>query len=89
LVWLTEVIKVPKCEITVPTSLLIEIPVFHKRLKYIDIKYDWIREHVNHGRFETAKLHHRQNDWMAADISRKSLTGSLKNIYTACYNAVR
>ena len=51
--------------------------VFHKRSKHIDIKYHWIREHVNPGGFETAQLHHCRTDRMAADIFTKSLIGSL------------
>jgi hypothetical protein len=86
LVWLRGVMKELKCELTDPTPFLVdsqsakdlaENPVFHKRSKHIDIKYHWIREHVNPGGFETATLHHCRTDRMAADIFTKSLTGSL------------
>ena len=79
LVWLRGVMKELKCELTKPTPFLVdsqsakdlaENPVFHKRSKHIDIKYHWIREHVNPGGFETATLHHCRTDRMAADISR-------------------
>jgi hypothetical protein len=85
LVWLRGVIKELKCEITVPTPFLVdsqsakdlaENPVFYKRSKHIDIKYHWIREHVNSGGFETAKLYHCQTNCIAADIFTKSLNES-------------
>jgi hypothetical protein len=86
LVWLRGVIKELKCEISVPIPFLVdnqsardlaESPVCHQRSKHIDIKYHWIREHVNLGGFKTAKLHHCRTDRMAADIFTKSQTGSL------------
>ena len=51
-------------------------PVFHKRSKHIEIKYHWVREHVDpEGRFNTAILYHVGTDNQTADIFTKSLCG--------------
>ena len=86
LVWIRGVLKELKQPIDEPTPFLVdsksakdlaENPVYHKRSKHIDIKYHWIREHVNQGKFNTAKIYHCKTQAMAADIFTKSLTGSL------------
>ena len=86
LVWIRGVMKELKCPLSEPTPFLVDSksaldlahnPVFHKRSKHIDIKYHWIREHVNPGGFETATLVHCKTLRMAADIFTKSLVGSL------------
>ena len=51
-------------------------PVFHKRSKHIEIKYHWVREHVDpDGLFNTAILYHVGTDDQTADIFTKSLCG--------------
>ena len=82
LVWLRGVFKELGLLVAKPTPFfmdsksakdLSENPVYHKRSKHIDIKYHWIREHVN-GKFPTAKLIHVSTDDMAADIFTKALS---------------
>ena len=82
LVWLRGVFKELGLLVTKPTPFfmdsksakdLSENPLYHKRSKHIDIKYHWIREHVN-GKFPTAKLIHVSTDDMAADIFTKALS---------------
>jgi hypothetical protein len=85
-VWLRGVMKELQLPLEKPTPLLVDSksaldlahnPVYHKRSKHIDIKYHWIREHVNPGGFKTAELFHVGTARMAADMFTKSLTGSL------------
>jgi hypothetical protein len=52
-------------------------PVYHKRSKHIDIKFHWLRQHVNPDVFNTIELHHCTTTEMVADIFTKSLTGVL------------
>ena len=50
-------------------------PVYHKRSKHIEIKYHWVREHVDpDGEFGTARLIHVQTGDQTADIFTKALT---------------
>eukprot|EP00602_Paraphysomonas_sp_CaronLab_P004809 CAMPEP_0185023452 /NCGR_PEP_ID=MMETSP1103-20130426/6129_1 /TAXON_ID=36769 /ORGANISM="Paraphysomonas bandaiensis, Strain Caron Lab Isolate" /LENGTH=1343 /DNA_ID=CAMNT_0027556055 /DNA_START=49 /DNA_END=4080 /DNA_ORIENTATION=+ len=85
LVWLRGVFKELGLLVAKPTPFfmdsksakdLSENPVYHKRSKHIDIKYHWVREHVN-GKFPTAKLIHVSTDDMAADIFTKALSTKL------------
>ena len=51
-------------------------PVFHKRSKHIEIKYHWVREHVDaDGEYQTAELMHVGTEHMSADIYTKALSG--------------
>ena len=51
-------------------------PVYHKRSKHIEIKYNWVREHVDpDGEFGTARLIHVRIGDQTADIFTKALTG--------------
>ena len=53
-------------------------PVYHKRSKHIEIKYHWVREHVDpDGEFKTAVLLHVTTQNMSADVYTKSLVGPL------------
>ena len=48
-------------------------PVYHKRSKHIEIKYHWIREHVNpEGEHRTAILIHVKTADQSADIFTKA-----------------
>jgi hypothetical protein len=69
-----------------PTPLLVDSqsakdlasnPVYHKRSKHIDIKFHWLRQHVNPEVFNTVVLHHCTTTEMVADIFTKALTGVL------------
>ena len=49
-------------------------PVYHKRSKHIEIKYHWIREHVNpEGEHWTTILIHVKTADQSADIFTKAL----------------
>jgi len=50
-------------------------PVYHKRSKHIEIKYHWIREHVNPDMFNTARLIHVSTHEQSADMYTKALVG--------------
>ena len=51
-------------------------PEYHKRSKHIEIKYHWVREHVDaDGEFRTARLIHVRTGDQTADIFTKALTG--------------
>ena len=51
-------------------------PVFHKRSKHIEIKYHWIREHVDpQGEYKTAVLTLVGTKHQSADIYTKALVG--------------
>ena len=51
-------------------------PVYHKRSKHIEIKYHWIREHIDpEGNLLTAVLYHVDTGSQSADLYTKSLTG--------------
>jgi len=50
-------------------------PVYHKRSKHIEIKYHWIREHVNPDIFNTARLIHVGTHEQSADMYTKALVG--------------
>ena len=75
-------ISLPLCE---PTPFFLDSqsaedlalnPVYHKRSKHIEIKYHWIREHVDpEGEFRTAQLIHVRTADQSADIFTKALTG--------------
>jgi hypothetical protein len=53
-------------------------PVYHKRSKHIEIKYHWVREHVDpDGELKTARLIHVRSHSQSADMYTKSLTGDL------------
>ena len=55
---------------------LAENPVYHKRSKHIEIKYHWIREHVDpEGDLQTARLLYVRTGDQSADMYTKSLTG--------------
>ena len=55
---------------------LAENPVYHKRSKHIEIKYHWIREHVDpEGDLLTARLLYVNTGDQSADMYTKSLTG--------------
>ena len=50
--------------------------VYHKRSKHIEIKYHWVREHVDlNGKFMTARL--TQTGGLTADIFTKAPTGEI------------
>jgi hypothetical protein len=49
-------------------------PVYHQRSKHIDVKYHWLRQHVNSDVFE---LLHVASDDNRADIFTKMLTSAL------------
>ncbi len=52
-------------------------PVYHKRSKHIEIKYHWVREHVDpDGEFKTAQLIHVGTADQTADIFTKSVHGT-------------
>ena len=51
-------------------------PVYHKRSKHIEIKYHWVREHVDpEGELRTATLIHVRTGDQSADLYTKALTG--------------
>ena len=51
-------------------------PVNHKRSKHIEIKYHWVREHVDpKGEYCTAVLYHVRTGDQSADLYTKALTG--------------
>ena len=51
--------------------------MYHKRSKHIEIKYDWVPEHVDpDGKFRTARLVHVRTAEHTADIFTKALTKS-------------
>ena len=51
-------------------------PVYHKRSKHIEIKYHWIREHVDpEGEHRTVILIHVKAADQSADIFTKAFTG--------------
>jgi hypothetical protein len=51
-------------------------PVYHKRSKHIEIKYHWVREHVDpDGDYKTAELMLVGTDFQSADMYTKALTG--------------
>ena len=51
-------------------------PVYHNRSKHIEIKYHWIREHVDpEGNLQTARLLYVRTGDQSADMYTKSLTG--------------
>ena len=51
-------------------------PVYHRRSKHIEIKYHWVREHVDpDGEFGTARLIYVRTGDQTADILTKALTG--------------
>ena len=53
-------------------------PVCHKRSKHIEIKYHWVREHVDpEGEYKTAHLVHVRTGDQSADIFTKALTGTV------------
>ena len=53
-------------------------PVYHKRSKHIEIKYHWVREHVNpDGPYRTAQLVHVRSADQSADLYTKALVGSM------------
>ena len=59
-------------------------PVYHKRSKHIEIKYHWVREHVNpDGPYGTAKLIHVKSSDQSADIYTKALVGENFEIHRA------
>jgi hypothetical protein len=87
IVWLRGVMEevgLPFCD---PTPFFLDAqsaqdlatnPVYHKRSKHIEIKYHWVREHVDpDGLFKTAVLHHVTSENQSADIYTKALTGQL------------
>ena len=89
LVWLRGVLRELGLALTKPTPFfmdsksakdLSENPVYHKRSKHIQIKYHWVREHVN-GRFPTARLIHVSTKDMAADIFTKALSTKLFKLH--------
>jgi hypothetical protein len=52
-------------------------PVYHKRSKHIEIKYHWVREHVDpEGELRTAHLIHVRTGDQSADLYTKALTGA-------------
>ena len=77
-------ISLPLCE---PTTFFLDSQsaedlamnyVYHKRSKHIEIKYQWIREHVDpEGEHRTAILIHVKTADQSADIFTKALTGSV------------
>ncbi len=85
LVWLRGVLAELGLRLYEPTPFFLDSqsardlalnPVFHKRSKHIEIKYHWVREHVDpEGRFNTAILYHVGTDNQTADIFTKSLCG--------------
>jgi hypothetical protein len=50
--------------------------VYHKRSKHVEIRYHFVREHVDPDGKNTAELIHVSTHEMAADIYTKALTGS-------------
>lgn len=85
IVWLRGVlaeIELPLCK---PTPFCLDSqsaedlatnPVYHKRSKHIEIKYHWVREHVDPaGEFKTAELVHVTTHNQSADVYTKALTG--------------
>ena len=59
-----------------PAENLAVNPVYHKRSKHIEIKYHWVREHVDpDGEFGTTRLIHVQPGDQTVDIFTKALTG--------------
>ena len=55
---------------------LAENPVYYNRSKHIEIKYHWIREHVDpEGDLQTAILLYVRTGDQSADMHTKSLTG--------------
>ena len=87
IVWLRGVLAELKLPMSEPTPFFLDSqsaqdratnPVYHKRSKHIEIKYHWVREHVDpDGEFKTAELHHVSTLNMSADIYTKSLVGPL------------
>jgi hypothetical protein len=84
LVWLRGVMKKLRLALGEPTPFFLDSqsaqdlamnPVFHKRSKYIAIKYHWVRQHVVGGKFGTAKLVHVNTHEMTAGIFTNTLTG--------------
>ena len=75
-------ISLPLCE---PTPFFLDSqsaedlamkPVYHERSKHIEIKYHWIREHVDpEGEHRTATLIQMKTADQPADIFTKALTG--------------
>jgi hypothetical protein len=57
-------------------------PVYHKRSKHIDIKYHWIREHVDPTKYATARLIHVQSINQTADIFTKAINGEMFEKHT-------
>ena len=52
-------------------------PVNHRQSKHIEIKYHWVREHVDQkGEYKTAHLVHVRTGDQSADIFTKALTGT-------------
>lgn len=87
IVWLRGVLAELDLAMSEPTPFFLDSqsaqdlatnPVYHKRSKHIEIKYHWVREHVDpDGEFKTAELHHVSTLNMSADIYTKSLVGPL------------
>jgi hypothetical protein len=85
LVWLRGVMAELTLPINEPTPFFLDSqsaedlalnPVYHKRSKHIEIKYHWVREHVDpDGVLKTAKLIHVRSDDQSADMYTKSLNG--------------
>jgi hypothetical protein len=50
-------------------------PDYHKRSKHIEVKYHWIREHVDPDGLGTARLRYVQTDNQTADIFTKAVSG--------------
>ena len=91
IVWLRGVlaeVSLPFCE---PTPFFLDSqsaqdlatnPVYHKRSKHIEIKYHWVREHVDpDGQFKTAELIHVTSLNQSADIYTKALAGPLHDVH--------
>jgi 3-oxoacyl-ACP reductase-like protein len=55
-------------------------PVYHKRSKHVEIKYHFVREHVDPDGKNAAELIHVSTHEMAADICTKALTGSTQHV---------
>ena len=85
LVWLRGVMGELGLPLSKPTPFFLDSqsaddlatnPVYHKRSKHIEVKYHWVREHLDpDGDYKTAVLHWVSTDNQSADIYTKSLTG--------------
>ena len=84
LVWLRGVMSELNMPLSEPTPFFLDSqsaqdlatnPVYHKRSKHVEIKYHWVREHVNpEGEYRTAEMCHVDSENQSADMYTKSLS---------------